>query len=259
MASRSRSQRGPLSRTRAARPGDVLLLRRGSGAHARTTPKRFFVFEGELTFRFEDEQRVERDLGVRAICGRAHVRGDGDDGSLPHLHAPRDRRCTRGAAQSTFDQLPTGSSGRESSSYAGREEPRERRSPTVRTVARRSSSTPTSSPSRSSRTAQGSAGRSCTSIASTRMPSSSSRESSRSSCTRECSPSGRNLRRSSLRTSCTASTTTAPRTCAASTSTRPRLGFGDYLRGQNPEFDQHDPPADGGADPSSIVAVRLAG
>ena len=39
----------------------------------------------------------------------------------------------------------------------------------------------------------------------------------------------------------------------------PSLGFGDYLRGQNPEFDQHDPPADGGADPSSIVAVRLAG
>ncbi len=39
----------------------------------------------------------------------------------------------------------------------------------------------------------------------------------------------------------------------------PSLGFGDYLRGQNPEFDQHDPPADGGADPGAIVAVRLAG
>jgi hypothetical protein len=43
---------------------------------------------------------------------------------------------------------------------------------------------------------------------------------------------------------------------AASTST-PSFGFGDYLRGQNPDFDQHDPPADGGADPASAIAVRL--
>ena len=26
----------------------------------------------------------------------------------------------------------------------------------------------------------------------------------------------------------------------------PSLGFGDYMRGRNPAFDQHDPPADGG-------------
>jgi quercetin dioxygenase-like cupin family protein len=38
----------------------------------------------------------------------------------------------------------------------------------------------------------------------------------------------------------------------------PSSGFGDYLRGRNPDFDQHDPPADGGADPASIVAVRLS-
>jgi mannose-6-phosphate isomerase-like protein (cupin superfamily) len=37
----------------------------------------------------------------------------------------------------------------------------------------------------------------------------------------------------------------------------PASGFGDYLRGRNPGFDQHDPPADGGADPASAVAVRL--
>jgi hypothetical protein len=37
----------------------------------------------------------------------------------------------------------------------------------------------------------------------------------------------------------------------------PASGFADYLRGRNPGFDQHDPPADGGADPASIVAVRL--
>jgi quercetin dioxygenase-like cupin family protein len=37
----------------------------------------------------------------------------------------------------------------------------------------------------------------------------------------------------------------------------PSSGFADYLRGRNPEFDQHDPPADGGADPASAVAVRL--
>jgi quercetin dioxygenase-like cupin family protein len=37
----------------------------------------------------------------------------------------------------------------------------------------------------------------------------------------------------------------------------PQTGFGDYLRGRNPDFDQHDPPADGGVDPAAIVAVRL--
>jgi mannose-6-phosphate isomerase-like protein (cupin superfamily) len=39
----------------------------------------------------------------------------------------------------------------------------------------------------------------------------------------------------------------------------PASGFGDYLRGRNPDFDQHDPPADGGADPATSVAVRLSG
>ena len=39
----------------------------------------------------------------------------------------------------------------------------------------------------------------------------------------------------------------------------PSFGFGDYLRGQNPDFDQHDPPADGGNDPDSVVVVRLTG
>jgi quercetin dioxygenase-like cupin family protein len=38
----------------------------------------------------------------------------------------------------------------------------------------------------------------------------------------------------------------------------PASGFGDYLRGRNPGFDQHDPPADGGVDPAAIVAVRLS-
>jgi quercetin dioxygenase-like cupin family protein len=37
----------------------------------------------------------------------------------------------------------------------------------------------------------------------------------------------------------------------------PASGFAEYLRGRNPGFDQHEPPADGGADPASIVAVRL--
>ena len=39
----------------------------------------------------------------------------------------------------------------------------------------------------------------------------------------------------------------------------PSVGFGAYLRGQNPDFDQHDPPADGGVDPTAIVATRLPG
>jgi quercetin dioxygenase-like cupin family protein len=38
----------------------------------------------------------------------------------------------------------------------------------------------------------------------------------------------------------------------------PASGFAEYLRGRNPGFDQHDPPADGGIDPSAIVAVRLS-
>lgn len=37
----------------------------------------------------------------------------------------------------------------------------------------------------------------------------------------------------------------------------PSSGFGDYLRGRNPDFDQHDPPADGGVDPASAVVARL--
>jgi quercetin dioxygenase-like cupin family protein len=39
----------------------------------------------------------------------------------------------------------------------------------------------------------------------------------------------------------------------------PSYGFGNYLRGRNPAFDQHDPPADGGVDSSSMIAVRLSG
>jgi quercetin dioxygenase-like cupin family protein len=39
----------------------------------------------------------------------------------------------------------------------------------------------------------------------------------------------------------------------------PASGFGDYLRGRNPDFDQHDPPADGGVDPAATVVTRLQG
>jgi quercetin dioxygenase-like cupin family protein len=39
----------------------------------------------------------------------------------------------------------------------------------------------------------------------------------------------------------------------------PASGFGDYMRGRNPDFDQYDPPEDGGVDPASVVAVRLSG
>jgi mannose-6-phosphate isomerase-like protein (cupin superfamily) len=37
----------------------------------------------------------------------------------------------------------------------------------------------------------------------------------------------------------------------------PSCGFGDYLRGRHPGFDQHDPPADGGADPAGVLVRRL--
>ena len=38
----------------------------------------------------------------------------------------------------------------------------------------------------------------------------------------------------------------------------PSSGFAEYLRGRNPDFDQHDPPEDGGADPELAIAVRLS-
>ena len=37
----------------------------------------------------------------------------------------------------------------------------------------------------------------------------------------------------------------------------PSCGFGDYLRGQNPGFDQHDPPPDGGGDPVAILVRAI--
>ena len=38
----------------------------------------------------------------------------------------------------------------------------------------------------------------------------------------------------------------------------PTSGFGEYLRGRNPDFDQFDPPEDG-VEPRSAIAVRLPG
>jgi quercetin dioxygenase-like cupin family protein len=37
----------------------------------------------------------------------------------------------------------------------------------------------------------------------------------------------------------------------------PSCGFADYMRGQNPAFDQHPLPADGGLDPGAVVARTL--
>ena len=39
----------------------------------------------------------------------------------------------------------------------------------------------------------------------------------------------------------------------------PSEGFGDYLRGRKPDFDQHDPPDDGGVDPAAVTVIRLSG
>lgn len=39
----------------------------------------------------------------------------------------------------------------------------------------------------------------------------------------------------------------------------PSFGFADYMRGRNPDFDQFDPPEDGGVDPAALVLVRLSG
>jgi quercetin dioxygenase-like cupin family protein len=38
----------------------------------------------------------------------------------------------------------------------------------------------------------------------------------------------------------------------------PSLRFADYMRGRNPDFDQFDPPEDGGMDPAAVVVVRLS-
>jgi quercetin dioxygenase-like cupin family protein len=37
----------------------------------------------------------------------------------------------------------------------------------------------------------------------------------------------------------------------------PSCGFGEYMRGRNPGFDQHEPPPDGGADPAVVVVRTL--
>ena len=37
----------------------------------------------------------------------------------------------------------------------------------------------------------------------------------------------------------------------------PACGFGDYMRGTFPDFDQHDPPADGGLEPGSVLVCRF--
>jgi mannose-6-phosphate isomerase-like protein (cupin superfamily) len=37
----------------------------------------------------------------------------------------------------------------------------------------------------------------------------------------------------------------------------PSCGFGDYLRGRNPGFDQHDPPSGGGRDPGSVIVTSF--
>ena len=37
----------------------------------------------------------------------------------------------------------------------------------------------------------------------------------------------------------------------------PSCGFGAYLRGENPGFDQHEPPPNGGLDPASVVVRTL--
>lgn len=39
----------------------------------------------------------------------------------------------------------------------------------------------------------------------------------------------------------------------------PSTGFGDYMRGRKPDFDQHVVPEDSGADPATAVVVSLSG
>jgi quercetin dioxygenase-like cupin family protein len=38
----------------------------------------------------------------------------------------------------------------------------------------------------------------------------------------------------------------------------PSSGFADYMRGRNPDFDQFEPPEDGGVDPTAVVVATLA-
>ena len=38
----------------------------------------------------------------------------------------------------------------------------------------------------------------------------------------------------------------------------PSFGFADYMRGRNRDFDQFDPPEDGGLDPAAVVVARLS-
>jgi quercetin dioxygenase-like cupin family protein len=38
----------------------------------------------------------------------------------------------------------------------------------------------------------------------------------------------------------------------------PSSGFAEYMRGRKPDFDQHDPPEDGGVDPAAVVVAQLS-
>jgi quercetin dioxygenase-like cupin family protein len=38
----------------------------------------------------------------------------------------------------------------------------------------------------------------------------------------------------------------------------PSFGFADYMRGKNRDFDQYEPPEDGGVDPAAVVVARLS-
>ena len=189
-----------------------------SPARPRRHAESFFVFEGELTFRFGGQgARGGRDVGVRPPRGRAHVRRDGRrTRALPRLPRPRilvrirARRTPHRRSRGRGDHRPSGPS---------RDAPRRhRRAHGLGVLVR-------------GRRAWGKAAR--PSRARRRLPRRRGRalaQAGRGSARRP----GRNLRRSSLRTSCTASTTTAPRTCAASTSTRLRSASATTCAGRTP-------------------------
>ena len=205
-----------------------------------------------------------RDLGVRPTRGRAHVRGDGRrPARFLVLHAPGSGfgDYIRGTC-AAFDQLPA------PDAVTGR--PRARRRPPHGRSRGREDHRPAGATRHRARrrrrahdlrvrtTARASAERSGTSIASTRTRSSSSRASSRSTCATARTPLPAGTLVVFPPTSSTASTTTARTLVRCFNFHMPSFGFADYMRGKNPDFDQFDPPEDGGAT-RAIVAVRLAG
>ena len=245
---RSIPTRAVVRRCAPIRPGE-------DAAHVHPRQAKLYVSRESSTFGSSDRARVGRTPG-RSSRRVVHT------SSRATARSSSTRRARATAATSgrwpgsTSDPQRTPRPG---SSSAVREARRATRSPTGRSAGRPCSSRPTSSRSPSSTTGRASAERSrhvhrehadAFLVARGRVHVPPARRLARASQRARSS--------SSRQASSTASTTTRAGTRARFNFHMPSFGFADYMRGRNPDFDQFDPPEDGGVDPAAVVVARLS-